>query len=52
MLEEYKGKKLVGKRYSPLFTFLPVDRDCGYVVEGDFVSTAEGTGIVFPPSVA
>ncbi len=46
VLDEYKGKKLVGKRYSPLFTFLPVDKDYCYVIEGDFVSTGEGTGIV------
>ena len=45
-LEEYKGKKLVGKRYSPLFTFLPVDKDYCYLVEGDFVSTTDGSGIV------
>jgi len=46
VLEEYKGKKLVGKRYSPLFTFLPVEKDYCYVIEGDFVSTTEGSGIV------
>jgi len=46
VLDEYKGQKLVGKRYSPLFTFLPVDKDYCYVIEGDFVSTSDGTGIV------
>jgi isoleucyl-tRNA synthetase len=46
VLEEYKGKKLLGKRYSPLFTFLPVDKDYCYVIEGNFVSTTDGTGIV------
>ena len=46
VLEEYKGKKLVGKHYSPLFTFLPVDKDYCYVIDGDFVSTTDGTGIV------
>jgi len=46
VLEEYKGKKLLGKHYSPLFTFLPVDKDYCYVIEGSFVSTTEGTGIV------
>jgi isoleucyl-tRNA synthetase len=46
VLDEYKGQKLVGKRYSPLFTFLPVDKDYCYVIEGDFVSTTDGTGIV------
>ena len=46
VLEEYKGKKLVGKRYLPLYTFLPVSKDYCYVIEGDFVSTTDGTGIV------
>ncbi len=46
VLDEHKGQKLVGKRYSPLFTFLPVDKDYCYVIEGDFVSTSDGTGIV------
>jgi isoleucyl-tRNA synthetase len=46
VLEEYKGKKLLGKRYLPLFTFLPVDKDYCYVIEGSFVSTTDGTGIV------
>jgi isoleucyl-tRNA synthetase len=46
VLDDYKGQKLVGKRYSPLFTFLPVDKDYCYVIEGDFVSTTDGTGIV------
>jgi len=46
VLEEYKGKKLVGKRYLPLYTFLPVSKDYCYVIEGNFVSTTDGTGIV------
>jgi isoleucyl-tRNA synthetase len=46
VVEEYKGKKLVGKRYLPLYTFLPVNKDYCYVIEGDFVSTTDGTGIV------
>ena len=41
-----KGKQLLGKHYQPLYTFLPVDRPAFRVVEGDFVSTAEGTGLV------
>ncbi len=40
------GKELLGLRYHPLFTFLPVDKDYCYVVPGDFVTTKEGTGIV------
>lgn len=46
VVREMKGRDLVGKRYQPLFTFLPVDRDYCYVIPGDFVTTTEGTGIV------
>jgi len=46
VVEECKGKKLVGKRYLPLYTFLPVSKDYCYVIEADFVSTTDGTGIV------
>lgn len=41
-----KGRQLKGKRYHPLFTFLPVDKPAHYVVLGDFVTTEEGTGLV------
>ena len=42
-----KGKDLLGTEYNPLYTFLPVnDKKYAYVLEGDFVSTEEGTGIV------
>jgi len=41
-----KGKELVGTRYHPLYTFLPVEGDAWRVLPADFVSTAEGTGIV------
>jgi isoleucyl-tRNA synthetase len=46
VLEEFKGKSLLGKHYQPLFRFLPVEQDYAYVVPGDFVSTEDGTGIV------
>lgn len=46
VVQEMKGIRLVGKRYLPLFTFLPVDRDYCYVIAADFVTTTEGTGIV------
>lgn len=41
-----KGKQLKGKRYQPLFTFLPPDRPAHRVVLGDFVTTEDGTGLV------
>ncbi len=46
VLERFKGKQLKGKRYQPLFTFLPVDKPAHYVVLGDFVTIAEGSGLV------
>ena len=36
----------MGKRYEPLYRFLPVDKDYAYVVAADYVSTEDGTGIV------
>ncbi len=46
VVQRYKGRDLLGWRYQPLYTFLPVEQDYAYVVAGDYVSTADGTGIV------
>ncbi|MBC8098518.1 MAG: isoleucine--tRNA ligase [Armatimonadetes bacterium] len=46
VVRRYKGKELAGMHYNPLYTYLPVESDHAYVVTGDFVSTADGTGIV------
>ncbi|MCL4832922.1 MAG: isoleucine--tRNA ligase [Caldilineaceae bacterium] len=46
LLAEMKGRDLLGKRYEPLYRFLPVDKEYAYVVAADFVSTDDGTGIV------
>jgi isoleucyl-tRNA synthetase len=46
VLETFKGKKLKGKRYHPLFTFLPPEKPAHYVILGDFVTTEDGTGLV------
>jgi isoleucyl-tRNA synthetase len=46
ILDHFKGKQLKGKRYHPLFTFMPVDKPAHYVVQGDFVTTEDGTGLV------
>jgi isoleucyl-tRNA synthetase len=46
VLDTFKGKKLKGAKYHPLFTFMPPDRAAHYVVEGDFVTTEDGTGLV------
>jgi len=46
VLDTYKGKKLNGLKYQPLYTFMPVDKPAYYVVMGDYVTTEDGTGLV------
>ncbi|MGV8027016.1 MAG: isoleucine--tRNA ligase [Anaerolineaceae bacterium] len=46
ILDKFKGKQLKGKRYQPLFTFLPVDKPAHFVVLGDFVTIEDGSGLV------
>ena len=47
LLEEMRGAALVGKEYEPLFQFGPAPAErYAYVIAADFVSTADGTGIV------
>jgi len=45
---EMKGKELAGMEYRPLFDFVkpPQGARAFYVVEGDFVSATDGSGIV------
>jgi len=46
VLETYRGRKLKGLRYHPLFTFLPPEKPAHFVVLGNFVTTEDGTGLV------
>ena len=46
VVETFKGKKLKGVKYKPLFTFVTVDKPAYYVVLADFVTTEDGTGLV------
>ncbi|NJC95499.1 MAG: isoleucine--tRNA ligase [Anaerolineales bacterium] len=46
VLETYKGKKLNGLKYKPLYTFVPTDKPAYYVVMGDYVTTEDGSGLV------
>jgi isoleucyl-tRNA synthetase len=46
VFESFKGKKLKGVKYQPLFTFLALEKQAHYVVLGDFVTTEDGTGMV------
>ena len=44
--ETFKGAKLKGLQYRPLFTFLLPDKPAYYVLMQDFVSIEDGTGLV------
>ncbi|GJQ37318.1 MAG: isoleucine--tRNA ligase [Anaerolineaceae bacterium] len=46
VIDTFKGKKLKGVKYKPLFTFVPLDKPAHFVVMGDFVTTEDGTGLV------
>jgi len=46
IITEYKGSELAGQNYHQLFDYLTVDKKGFYVVEADFVSTSDGSGIV------
>ncbi|MFZ3070162.1 MAG: isoleucine--tRNA ligase [Anaerolineaceae bacterium] len=46
ILKTFKGKTLKGKRYAPLFTFMPSEKPAYYVVNADYVTTTDGTGLV------
>jgi isoleucyl-tRNA synthetase len=40
------AQSLLGKRYKPLYEYLVPDKPAFFVVDADFVSTEDGTGIV------
>ncbi|MBI5476459.1 MAG: isoleucine--tRNA ligase [Ignavibacteriales bacterium] len=46
VLDKFKGEKLLGKEYERLFSYHPVKEKAWYVIEGDFVTTEDGSGIV------
>jgi isoleucyl-tRNA synthetase len=46
VVEEMKGKDLLGLEYEPLFAFVKPDKKAHYVIAGDFVTVDEGTGLV------
>lgn len=46
VVREMEGEDLLGMRYEPLYTFLPLEQDHAYVLHGDFVSMEDGSGIV------
>jgi isoleucyl-tRNA synthetase len=46
IISEHKGSELVGQSYDQLFNYMKVDQKAFYVVEANFVSTEDGSGIV------
>ena len=46
MLGTFKGSLLAGKEYERLYDYHPAKEKGWYVIEGDFVTTEDGSGIV------
>ncbi len=46
VVAEYKGSDLASQEYEQLFDYLSVSKKGFYIVEGNFVSTEDGSGIV------
>ncbi len=46
IISEHKGSELVGQSYEQLFNYMKVDQKAFYVVDANFVSTEDGSGIV------
>jgi isoleucyl-tRNA synthetase len=46
IVEAFKGRKLKGRRYHPLFTFLLPGKPAHFVVLEDYVNSDAGTGLV------
>ncbi len=46
IIEEFKGKDLLGMTYEQLMPFVPLESPAFTVISGDFVTTEDGTGIV------
>ncbi|MCF6359823.1 MAG: isoleucine--tRNA ligase [Cyclobacteriaceae bacterium] len=46
VLKEFKGSELIGTKYEQLMPYVQPNGKAFEVIEGDFVTTADGTGIV------
>jgi len=46
IVEKFKGKDLAGQEYEQLFDYVKPDKKAFFVIEGSFVSTEDGSGIV------
>ena len=45
VVDTFKGKKLKGVKYQPLFTFMPAGQARVLCILADFVTTEDGTGL-------
>jgi isoleucyl-tRNA synthetase len=45
-IKDYKGSELVGKEYEPIFSFIKPEKKAHFVIDADFVSVEDGSGIV------
>ena len=46
IVESYKGADLVGTEYEPLFDYVKPEKKAYYIVEDNYVTLTDGTGIV------
>ena len=46
VVDNFKGKKLKGAKYQPLYTFVPPSKPAYFVVLADYVTTEDGSGLV------
>ncbi|MEI7616687.1 MAG: isoleucine--tRNA ligase, partial [Actinomycetota bacterium] len=46
VIKKFKGEELLGEKYVPVYDYAEGDKNSFKVINGDFVSTEEGTGIV------
>jgi isoleucyl-tRNA synthetase len=46
VIDRFKGRRLKGRRYRPLFTFLLPEKPAYFVVLEEFVTAVDGTGLV------
>lgn len=46
VIDSFLGRNLVGMEYMPLFNYVPVKEKAFYIIEAEFVTTEDGTGIV------
>jgi len=46
VVQEFKGKDLLGLEYEPLYRFIKPKKKAWFIISGDFVTVEEGTGLV------